>query len=191
MARITWTDSPPVDGATVLTAAMWEQLKSDIVAQLGEAGASPGNLDGDNLANGAVSRSKLATGNRDVIQAVTIPLLNAVPSTGKIGFQKSATVTKEFYGSTAKVDGSIVGVDYVADEVATAACTVQLAIAGSATGSSDTLSVSGSQQVVEREFTTGLSVSDGNRVGIVVQGSGGTTDVYGGFAVIYFNRQLA
>ena len=190
MARITWTDPAPVDGTTVLTAAMWEQLKDDIAAVLGEAGVSPGNVDKGNLKDGVIPREQLASGNQDVIQPFTVPLINAVPATGEVGFSQASGSADEFYGLLAKSTGTIVSVDYVADSVADNACTVQLAVAGSAVGTSTSLAVSTSQQVGEQPGLA-LAVSESQRIGILVQGSGGTTKVFGGFAVVHFKRTLA
>ena len=190
MARITWTDPAPVDGTTVLTAAMWEQLKDDITAVLGEAGVSPGNVDQGNIKDGVVTREKLASGNQDAVHTVTIPLVNAVPTTGKVGFSQASGSAYEFYGLLAKSSATIIGVDYVADSVTDYACTVQLAVAGSAVGTTTSLAVSTSQQVVEQASLT-LSVNQSQRIGILVQGSGGTTKVFGGFAVVHFKRTLA
>jgi hypothetical protein len=187
MSDIYWTDAPPVDGSTVITAARWVQLQNDITAQVN------GNLNEANIADASITPTKLALGNQDVIQIVTVPLLNGVVDTSRLGFSQSSSSTKEFYGGTAATSQVLRRVEYSTDRVVTAACTIQPVKAGSAVASSSTLSVSASQAIVTLTLSSsaGISYSGGDRFGVNVTGSGGTTVVVGGFVTFYFHRSLA
>jgi hypothetical protein len=185
MAYISWTDGAPVDGSTTLTAARWEQLKTDITTQVN------GAISAANIADGSIAAAKMATGNKEVIQVVTFPLINAVVATSKLGFSQSSSATKEFYGGTAAAAQTLKRVEYVTDEVITAACTIQPTKAGVAVGSSSTLSVSGSAAVTTLTIGSGVAYSASDRFGVNVTGSGGTSVVVGGFVTFYFHRSLA
>lgn len=183
MANIVWTDGAATDGSTVWNAARETQIRTDITAQVN------GNLDANNLANGAVTRAKMASGNQDVVQAVTIPLNDEVVLTSRIGFSQG-TGTKEFYGGTCKVAMTLTDADFSADTVDSNSAVFQVSKNGTAVGSSATISAGTSPQTSE---VTGMTISfaDGDRLGVLVNGSGGTTNVAGAHAILYLKRTLA
>jgi hypothetical protein len=72
MAGVVWIDPAPVDGTTALTAARWEMLKTNIQTVLGLGGGAGGNVDAFNIANGSISRTQMAVGNKDARFTFTI-----------------------------------------------------------------------------------------------------------------------
>jgi hypothetical protein len=184
MADITWTDGAATDGVTVWNAARETQIRTDITTQVN------GNLDADNMANGAISRAKMAAGNQDVVQTIVIPMVDEVILSTRIGFRNTAT-PKEFYGFTARSAGIILAVDYTADAVQTQSCRFELAIAGTANSSTRVdMTVNANPQTAEVDSLS-IAITDGQRIGVYVNAQGGTpTDVVGAFATVYLQRTL-
>ena len=182
---ISWTDGTAVDGTTILNSARWEQLKTDIAAV-----TTTGGVDSAMLASGSVTRAKMASGNQDVVQAVTIPLNDEVVLTSRIGFSQG-TADKEFYGFTAKTAGTIVGVDYAADTVDSQNCKFQVAVAGSAQSATLKTISTGTAPQTDGATSLSIAVTLGQRIGIIVAAASATTNVAGAHAIVYFQRTLA
>ena len=189
MGLLAWTDPAPVDGTTLLTSARWEQLKTDIGAVLGVVAGAAGAVDGNNIPDGTVTRAKLAVGNRDVTWGLTIPLNKTTLAVATdVGFTHAGGAATEIWGPAVEVDMTLVRAEYVADYVATSPASFQPARAGVAVGTADSLAVLGTPSRVTS--TQAVAYTTGQRVGVLVQGSGGTTNVRGAFAVYRFTRPL-
>jgi hypothetical protein len=190
MARITWTDSAPVDGTTVLTAARWEQLKTDIGAQLGVAAGAAGNITADNIPDGTITRLKMATDNRDSLFTVFIQGNISVTASGDPGITAGAAA-QNLINATATAALTLVAIDYSANIVTGGTgATVQPLINGSPVGSSDNLPASSSAQTVQRSGMS-VAVTSGQTIGLRVTRTGAADAQVRGFgANFYFERQL-
>jgi len=184
MGTLVYTDGAAVDGATTWTSAREATLKSDIT------GVINGSIDAANIANGAITQATMAAGNKLATQAFTINMADELVMTTRIGFSQAHTSSKEFYGGTAKIAMTLVAVDFTADTVDSNNCTMQVAKAGTGIGTASTLTASTSPQTVEQDGLT-LSFADGERIGVLVTGVTGTTNVVGAQATLYFTRALA
>ena len=195
MAKIDWTDSAPVDGSTTLTAARWEQLKTDIGAVLGVDGGAAGAVTAANMADGAISRVKMASGNQDVVQAITIPVAEKVLTIGSTTYlgasSSSSSSNVVSLGFTAKTSGTIVSVDYAAKVIDTTSCSMALRVAGSIVAATAVTLTTGSDKYGELDALS-VSVSDGQVVDLNLVSTAGTaSNVGNGHAVVYFKRTLA
>tara|TARA_R100001594_G_scaffold150676_1_gene213489 strand:- start:16106 stop:16657 length:552 start_codon:yes stop_codon:yes gene_type:complete len=182
--HIKYTDGKAIDGTTVWDSAREDNLRNDISSVIN------GNIDGTNISDGAITRAKMASGNQDVVQAITITMSQDVILTNRVGV--TAGTGAEYSGAvTAKTDGTIVAVDYSALIVDTSGVVFKVNVAGSdVAATAATMSTSVSAQTAEVDGLS-VSVSDGNPIKISFAGSGGTTNVVDPIAVVYLKRRLA
>lgn len=181
-----FTDGAAVDGTTVMSSAREAQWKADIETFLGALG-----IDSGALGDGIVTRAKLAAGNKEVTQAISIHMVSDVILTTRLGFQQGATAV-EYFGFTAKVNGTIVAVDYSAEQISGQTCRFEIGVAGTANGTSRSDMVVSVTPSTTAITSLSIAVTSGQRIGCFVNGQGGgNTDVVGGFATVYFQRALA
>lgn len=158
-------------------------------AVLGVVAGPAGAVDGNNIPDGTITRLKMATANRDCVDRVCIPLVaTTLAVVTDVGFTQGVG-QREFFGPIADVDMTLWRADYVADSVATNAVVFQPARAAVAVGVTDTLPVGATPAQVGRAFS-GIAYTTGQRIGILVNGTGGTTNTRGGVGWLRFIRPL-
>ena len=182
--HIKFTDTKATDGVTIWDSAREQNLRNDVTNVIN------GNIDATNLADGAVTRGKMSSGNQDVVQAITFPMYQDVILTNRVGI--SAGTGAEYSNAiTAKTNGTIVAVDYGARIVDSNNVVFTVNVAGSdIVATAATISTSTSAQTSEVDDLS-IAVVDGNAIKIKFVAASGTTNVVDPVAVVYFKRTLA
>ena len=187
----TSTFSDFTDGQTIAAADMNNKFNA-LKAKVGY-GSTVGTLTTDNIADGAITSAKLASGNTDVIQAITIPInseIVTVDTTNYPGVSADASTAKYSNIVKAKASSTIVAVDYGIKNVVTASVVMTVNVGGSDVSATASTITTGSDKTAELDGLS-ASVSDGAEIKIKVLGSGGTTVLVDPIAVVYLKRSLA
>ena len=164
--------------------ARFDAIKTAINGQVAEV----------NLADSAVARDKMASGNQDVIQTITVPIMDTILTiSGNTYPAVSGTSSAPDYSTyvKAKTSGTIVAVDYSAAIVQGEDAIFKLEIGGSVSSATSATLAAGSNKSGEVVGLT-VSVSDDALMRVqVLSGNSSATNVGSAFADIYFKRTLA
>ena len=185
--HLKYTDGKAVDGVTVWDSAREDSLRNDI------AGVINGNIDSTNISDGAISRAKMASGNQDSVQAITLSVNSEIVTIGGTdypGVSASTSSAKYSNAITAKTSGTIVAVDYGVKAVDTATVVLTLNVASSDIAATAATLSTGSDKTAEMDSLS-ISVSDGDKIKVKVLGGSGTTKLVDPVAVVYLKRNLA
>lgn len=178
------------DGSTTLTKSLWDAWFTAVQTAVNSIATNQ-------IANSAVTRAKMASGNQDVIQAITIPFTHdqiTIGSNSVCGIEIASSTSPAYSGPVrVKSAGTIVGVDYAFSSVESAfTATVEvgdLSTMTAATATATSFSAAGTYG--EKDGLT-VTVSDNQYLRVKFTVSSGTNiGAAGGFAVIYFKRTLA
>ena len=179
------------DGQTITAADMNNKFNA-LKAKVGY-GSTNGTLTTDNLADGAITAAKMATGNKDIIQAITVPINSQIVTVGSTNFPgvEASTSSAEYSNIVkAKASSVLVAVDYSVKKVDTANVVLTVNVDGSDVSATASTLTTGDNKIAEVDSLS-PTVSDGVEIKIKVLGSCGTTKLVDPIAVLYLKRSLA